>query len=100
MLVDRIIEQVEKGCKGEFAEHLKAHPEYGPAPPHGWRVYRGFIGPYDEVVFEIEFESWAEREAWWKSWSGSTPSQREWYDKRRELIVRTRREIWHVDTFG
>ena len=101
MLVQRIIEQVEKGCKSEVAEHLKAHPEYGPTPPHGWRVYRSHIGAYtDEVVFEVEFESWAEREAWWKSWSGSTPRQKEWHAKRRELVARTREEIWDMDKYG
>ena len=102
MLVQRLIEQVKVGCGTEYAELIRSLPDYGPAPPHGWRVYRAaHFAPWDVVVTEFEFESIAEREAWWEGWSGSTPSQREWYDKRKEFVdCGGRSELWRVDQSG
>ena len=104
MLVQRNIENAKTGRVGEYAELLKAIPDYGPAPPRRWRVYRAAsFAPWDAVVFEIEFESMEERSAWWKSWShqDATPSQREWYDRRKELVDGgSKAELWRVDSFG
>ena len=102
MLVQRNIEQVKVGWGKEYAELLKSITEYGPAPPHGWRVYQATdFAPWCTVVIEFEFESMAEREAWWGSWSGDTPRIREWYDKRKELVKQGgRSELWSMDKLG
>jgi len=97
MLVMRMTEQAKQGCTSKLVEFFESWPDDAPAPPHGWRIYWPTqFSPWNEVIFEAEFESLAEHEAWWKEFWAS-PRSGEWLEKKRELTERGGHgELWSV----
>ena len=63
MIVERLTWQVKPGHVDEFAELLKAERErYSKIPA---RIYKIWVGPFNVVAWEGEFESDEERHKFW-----------------------------------
>jgi hypothetical protein len=69
---------------------------------HGSRIYASTpLGPWDLVVWEIEFENHAEFAAWHSEF-WAAPRVREYLSASDDLIVPCGGggEVWHVEPFG
>lgn len=53
--------------------------------PHASRISRPIVGPYNVVYHEMEFESIAERQAFWAAFF-ARPEMPEWMDRWKELV--------------
>jgi hypothetical protein len=99
MLVMRYTLYAKANCEAEIAKLHRSMPDYGlPRAPHGQRIYSGGdFSPWDVVIYEVDFESLDEYQAYMKEWS-SAPRASEWMDKARESVERGGRgELWTVE---
>ena len=92
--------QITKGNVQNVVELLKAHRDLGfPSPPHGERIYAsGRFNPYEQVIWEDDFKSIAEYEAW-RAEFFATPAAGDHSQRVWELIEPrgSRTEVWTVE---
>jgi hypothetical protein len=99
MIVVRWTWHAKQGCVPALREWIKSATEYGlPKLPHGSRLYSGsMLGPWDVVVWEVEFEDYAEFAAWNTAF-WAAPRVSEYLDANKDLIERGGGgEVWHVE---
>ena len=61
------------------------------------RVYRSHISPLGVVIHEMEFEDWAEREAFWAGWTEKRATP-EFWEKWREIVAQGGNvEVWRLE---
>jgi hypothetical protein len=99
MIVNRRTFHVKPGCESQAVEWLsneaKAEKARGGFLGHV-RIYVTSIGQFDQVAFEIEFESLAEYETFWATW-GARPTTPALMEKWYELIVSGgTNEVWDL----
>jgi hypothetical protein len=86
MIVDRLVLSAKPGRELELVELIKAERARFPSP-HDTRLYfwpRGH--PMSQVVYEVEFESYAESESFWAEWNAD-PETATFYEKLYELLT-------------
>ena len=74
MLVNRRTFLVKRGHIDEAVELLKTGADHLEAVPT-FRVYGGYISPFDTVVLELEFENLTEYERFWTEWADAPESE-------------------------
>ena len=99
MLVVRHIIHIKDGCQEKLVEALKAHTKAPfPSPPHEWRIYTwGEASPWGILIWEQEFESMAEKDAYSQEFQG-TPGARELIESTGGFVESrgSATEIWTV----
>jgi hypothetical protein len=98
MLVVRWTFHATPGHAGQVRNWLRSWTDFGfPAPPHGWRIYRaGNFSPRHVVVSEMDFESLAEVDAWWKE-AAASPRWGEALGAVFELEDAGGSELWQME---
>ena len=74
MLVVRITWIVKPAKVNEFSDLVKEVRDQIDRP-NAIRIYKSNIGPSNKVTFEMEFESLAEYESWFKDWQTTPEAQ-------------------------
>ena len=91
MIVNRRTWFVKLGQIAEAVELIKAESERTGSTP---RIYTPYIGTFNEMALEFEFESLAEYEKFWSEYSAS-PEAAAFSEKFSRLIERgNKNEIW------
>ena len=102
MVVRRTL-QIREGKEKEFVEMVKSWSELGlPSPPHGHRIYTyGKASPWGLVIWEQDFESLAEKEAFDKEY-WDVPEAHEQAGMFMELVESSgsTTEFWRVEHLG
>ena len=101
MIVVRYTNRVKVGATKKMVEWLKSLADYGlPLAPQGERIYWHVLGPWDEVIWEGQFESLAQYQAW-KEEQHAAPRFGEAVSKVGELLdPGGRSEVWNVVALG
>jgi hypothetical protein len=91
MIVQRLTWQVKIGQRAAAAELARAERERV-GGTH--RIYRGYLGSFDTVAMEFEFEGFDEMETFWSEWF-ATPESAAFLEKWHDLLeARTTNEVW------
>jgi hypothetical protein len=83
MIVERRTYRAKPFCQQAAAEFVKKVWELIEFP-HPWRVYVPVIGPGDVIYHEVEFEDFAERQAFWAAFF-ARPEMPGWRETWLEL---------------
>jgi hypothetical protein len=101
MIVIRWTNHAKHGGTSELVKAIKSYPEYGlPKLPHGARVYSpSTLGPWDVVIWEVEFDSEAQFTAFLAEF-WAAPRAREFLEPMGPFKERGGGgEMWHVEHF-
>ncbi len=94
MIVERTTWKVKAGCTDQAIALLKS--EFAQWKGYTWRMYTPYIGKYNEVAYEFEYQSLAEYEKLWQDWYAN-PATAEFQNKWHELVERDgETEIWYL----
>jgi hypothetical protein len=93
MLVHRDLFIVKRGCMNE-AVVLCAAEQREMDLPHAFRLYRPYIGSYDQLVCEGEWESLQEYEEFWAQWNATRGEA--FLEKINPLVERHSRDLWQL----
>jgi len=98
MLTVRWTFEAKPGHTRDMIDWLKSWTEYGfPIPPHGWRISStSYFSPRYRVISEMEFESLAEIEVWWKEF-GAAPRVSEAFERLAEISEGGGSELWSME---
>jgi hypothetical protein len=93
MLVQRLNFQLKPGNQEKAVELIK-ETQTMLETPHGVGIYTPNIGPFNTLVYDIEFESLAEHEEFWAKW-WALPETPAFMERWNELTdVGGYSEIW------
>ena len=96
MLVHRLTFRVKSGVQEKAVEMIK-EAQTMIAAPHAVRIYTPNIGPFNTVVYDIEFESLGELEEFWANW-WALPGTPAFMEKWNALVdIGTGSEVWNVE---
>jgi hypothetical protein len=84
MIVNRITMVVKKGCRNELIELIKGEVAKSDETPGKVRLLWPSLGPQDMLVYEREFESLADLEAFWAAWN-ALPTTADFWNKYNGL---------------
>jgi hypothetical protein len=91
MIVQRLTFLIKGGRRGEVMQLAAAEREQT-GGTH--RIYLSYLGRYDTIAMEFEFEGLAEMEAFWDRWF-ATPEADAFLEKWNDLLEAERtNEIW------
>ncbi|MDQ3539615.1 MAG: hypothetical protein M3440_02905 [Chloroflexota bacterium] len=106
MIVVRTVFQAKPGRGGELASRMAANSPRiteGMTEQMGvqrrWRVLTDLSGPFDTVVFEVEFENLAESERA-RPILFQLPAFQEHMAQAQELIAGGHNELWTIEAEG
>ena len=94
MLVHRVTWNVKPGKQEEAEELLRKAGEMYPSP-HVVRVYVPETGPFNTLVYEVEFENLADYQAHWQKWY-ALPGRAEFMEKWNELVTGGGDQLWNL----
>ena len=95
MIIDRRIFPVKFGKMDEVVQILATGGDIVPDRPKA-RILTSFVGTFDRVVLELEFENLAGYEAWWTAWA-QAPGQSEVMERFWACVEPGGvQEIWEV----
>ena len=85
MIVQRLTFQVKSG-NGEKAIELIKEAKTMLAPPHGAQIYNSYIGPFNEILYDLKFENLSGLEEFWEKW-WSLPETPPFMEQWNELVT-------------
>ena len=95
MIVERMTWKAKPGQENALVEAVKEAFAMHPAP-HGRRILTPNVGPYNEVVVEIEYDDISENAAYWEEWF-SKPEYPAFAEKWNKMVVSGGgSEIWNL----
>ena len=96
MIVNRRTFLVKGGCWDE-ALALTGAEISRVSFPHARRLYSSNIGPFDQLVFEAEFENLAEYEEFWAEYSASPEGAA--FNEKFDTLLKSggTNEIWTLE---
>jgi hypothetical protein len=93
MIVEREVFKAKPGCMSDLVALARTGGDLA-SPPHAWRLYSIKFGANDSLALEWEFESEAQRDAFWAEWLAS-PKRPGFMERFIELTVAGgMTEIW------
>jgi hypothetical protein len=99
MIVERQVLIVKRGKMNEVleivkAEQVRVQQAYGVSGAS--RNYVPYVGPFNQIVLEYEWNDMAEREAFWSAWEASPEAKAIWKKWEHLLEPGGGVELWRL----